>query len=497
MKTKRISKILAILMSVQMVLSMVPASVFAADDPVVPADPGQQTENIVTEQPVEDEGTVTDDGTAGEVGTSEPEEGEEQDVQPAEEDTEPETPAETEQEEDIKDENAKDDTAVKVEETPDAETSGKVEVHGVSKTNNIVGDVFVNMLNVFVNMLNAANDPELDALRQASLEEYPLENHELSYYDGTLRVRYLEGGDDEGPNYLVYRDSYLIISEEESSDYEVKYSEDGLTAYVTPQVPAEELEGKTGLVLLGENVGNDDIMVFDGAPEFEDGFMSVPIKATEDITVNELFSDGKLVPNDERTKKRGLLKGGIGPVHWETSPEGTNWKADINSFSTDWPKPGFEFDVWELLFEVRLSLHFELGFEIETTGSSGGLEERRIAGFNVPVQIFDLAMNYNLQVNFSDEPIDVKGTIITDFDYGFGTHGGTINNYRTKVNISELTVKNPADYNKDIDFYIGSQLTSEASVIKIDIDIWITEITIGPVFELALDCRGGCYFGSR
>ena len=156
MKSKGIAKILAILMSVQMVLSMVPASVFAADDPVVPADPGQQTENIVTEQPVEDEGTVTDDGTAGEVGTSEPEGGEEQDVQPAEEDTEPETPAETEQEEDIKDENAKDDTAVKVEETPDAETSGKVEVHGVSKTNNIVGDVFVNML-------NAANDPELDA----------------------------------------------------------------------------------------------------------------------------------------------------------------------------------------------------------------------------------------------------------------------------------------------------------------------------------------------
>ena len=481
MKSKGIAKMLAILMSVQMVLSMVPASVFAADDPVVPADPGQQTESIVTEQSVEDEGTVTDEGTAVEAGASESTEGEEQDLQPAEEETE---------QEDIKDENAGDDATVKAEETPETETSGKVEVHGVSKTNNIVGDVFVNML-------NAANDPQLDALRQASLEKYPLESHELSYYDGSLRVRYLEGGDNEGPNYLVYRDSYLIISEEESSDYEIKYSEDGLTAYVTPPVPAEELEGKTGLVLLGENVGYDDIMVFDGAPEFEDGFMSVPIKATEEITANELFSDGKLVPNNEQTKKRGLLKSGIGPVHWETSPEGTNWKADINSFSTDWPKPGFEFDVWELLFEVRLSLHFELGFEIETTGSSGGLEERRIAGFNVPVQIFDLAMNYNLQVNFSDEPIDVKGTIITDFDYGFGTHGGTINNYRTKVNISELTVKNPADYNKDIDFYIGSQLTSEASVIKIDIDIWITEITIGPVFKLSLDCRGGCYFTAR
>ena len=162
MKSKGIAKILAILMSVQMVLSMVPASVFAADDPVVPADPGQQTESIVTEQSVEDEGTVTDEGTAGEAGASESTEGEEQDLQPAEEETE---------QEDIKDENAGDDATVKAEETPETETSGKVEVHGVSKTNNIVGDVFVNML-------NAANDPQLDALRQASLEKYPLESHE-------------------------------------------------------------------------------------------------------------------------------------------------------------------------------------------------------------------------------------------------------------------------------------------------------------------------------
>ena len=489
MKSKRITKILAILMSIQMVLSMVPASVFAESDAAAQANSGQQTEGTVQEQTVQDTDTVAEESADTETEVSVPDEGVEQEAQPVEENTEPETPVETEQNEDIKDEDAGDDTSVETEESSDAETSGKVEVHGVSKTNNIVGDVFVNML-------NAANDPELDALRQESLKKYPLESHELSYYDGTLRVRYLDGGDDEGPNYLVYRDSYLIVSEEESADYEVKYSEDGLTAYVTPAVPADELEGKTGLVLLGENVGYDDILVFDGAPEFEDGFMTVPLKATEDITVNELFSDGKLVPKDQ-SEKKGAQKAGIGPIHWETEPSGTNWKADINSFDVDWPKPGFAFDVWELLFEIRLGLHFELGFEIETTGSSNGLETKRIAGFNIPVDIFDLAMNYNLQVKFGAEPINVKGTIITEFDYGIGTHGGTLNNYRTKVNISELTVKNPSDYNKDIDFYIGSQLTSEASVIKIDIDIWITEITIGPVFKLALDCRGGCYFTAR
>ena len=202
-------------------------------------------------------------------------------------------------------------------------------------------------------------------------------------------------------------------------------------------------------------------------------------------------------------KKKGAQKAGVGPVHWDYKDiKGTNWEADLTSFDVDWPKPGFEFDVWELLFELRLKLHFEVGFDIKTTGSSGGLETKSLAGFTIPVDIFSLGMDYNLQVNFDDTPIEVKGTLVTDFAYGLGTHGSTINDYRTKVNISDLTVDpehklgNTA-YNKDVNFYIGSQITSHASVIEIDIDIWITEITIGPVLKLELDCHGGCYFTAR
>ena len=61
-------------------------------------------------------------------------------------------------------------------ELPAEGTSARIEVNAVSRTNNIVGDVFVNMI-------NSANESAQDEIRPEndSLTEYPLDHHEWSY----------------------------------------------------------------------------------------------------------------------------------------------------------------------------------------------------------------------------------------------------------------------------------------------------------------------------
>ncbi|MBR4628746.1 MAG: hypothetical protein IKO47_13835, partial [Ruminococcus sp.] len=84
--------------------------------------------------------------------------------------------------------------------TGTGETSADVEYEAVSDTMNIVGEVLANAFN------SIDEDPERT---RSLLESYPTEEHEPEYYEASLRIRYLADGGDE-PNYLVYRDSFLI-----------------------------------------------------------------------------------------------------------------------------------------------------------------------------------------------------------------------------------------------------------------------------------------------
>ena len=361
-----------------------------------------------------------------------------------------------------------------------APASGEVEVTAVSGTVNIVGDVFVNMIN--------GTGADEDALR-ASLEKYPLDRHDPSYYQGTMRLRYLGGGA-KGENYLVYRDSLLILSEEEAKGYTVILSDDSLTAYVYPALPLDRLKGKSGIVLLRESVGFDDILVFGREPFMEDDALAVPLKRTEDITVNELFSDGRLaISPDAPAAKAG--------ISWDTSPSGTNWSADITDFSAEWPSVGVDVDIWKLGFYLKLGLEFEMDFDITSTGPTGERETKKIAKVSIPVDVFSIDMSYNIQVYFDETPLKVSGTLDTEFDYELGLTGADVKNFRNEVKIDKLTVTDEAYFNRDFDFYIGTQLTVRGGFISLSLDLGFTELSIGPVLSLNQDSRGGCYFRGR
>ncbi|MBQ1466032.1 MAG: Cna B-type domain-containing protein, partial [Eubacteriaceae bacterium] len=362
------------------------------------------------------------------------------------------------------------------------EPSGEVEVTAVSGTVNIVGDVFVNMIN---------RDDSDETFMNSSLEEYPLESHDPSYYDGTYRLRYLEGGD--GKNYLVYRDSFLIVPEEEAKGYTVTLSDDSLTAFVSPAITVEKTHGKTGIVLLRENIGLDDVLVFGSEPYTEDGILVVPLKSTDEITVNELFSDGRLAISADGASENAAKIG----IAWETHPSGTNWKANITDFSAEWPSVGVDVDIWKMGFYLKLSLEFKLDFDITTTEASDGLETKKIAVMSIPVEVFNIEMAYNLQVKFNEVPVEVKGTLDTEFDYTLGLTGADIKNFRNEVKIKELEVTDEDYYNRDFSFYIGTQLRVQGGFITFEVNIVIKTVKIGPVLSLNQDSRGGCYFNGR
>ena len=373
-------------------------------------------------------------------------------------------------------------------------TSARIEVNAVSRTNNIVGDVFVNMI-------NSANESAQDEIQPENdpLTEYPLEHHEWSYYGDSLRIRYLDGGDAEGPNYLVYRDSLLLIGEEEGEQYTVTFSEDGMVSYVTPAIPEELLKDKTGIVFLAQHVGYDNILVFDGAVQYDGDLMTVPLKKTEEITVNELFSDGKLVAESSASGEESLNASGLDDIDFNRRVSGTNWSAEITDFRPSGIGIGgsSSVDVWDLLFQVNINIKLDLDFKARSTGASNGLETRMIALLGFSVGLFDVEYTFNLQAQFDEHPIEVEGTLTTDFNYGIGTHGANINTFRTPVKIRKLTVINPEDYNKDIHFYIGSQLTLQGGFLSLKINLLIEKINLGPVLSITQDSRGGCYITAR
>ena len=86
-----------------------------------------------------------------------------------------------------------------------------------SLTNNIVGEVITESIN---NMQE--NDKTGDASTINNLDEYPMDPHDLSCYGDSPLVRELGNG-----NYLVYRDSYLLISQEDRANFAITYSRSG------------------------------------------------------------------------------------------------------------------------------------------------------------------------------------------------------------------------------------------------------------------------------
>ncbi len=456
MKTKLSRRILSLLLMLCMVCTMLPGAVFAEQAAQEP-----ETESaVVTEtEPV----TVTET------------------VPVTVTETEPVTVTETEPV-------AVTEAGPEEPETPTQEPMGEVEVTVVSRTSNIVGEVFANAFN------ELREDPEQ---REAYLQAYPTECHEASYYEGTLRLRFLQDEDDAEKNYLVYRDSFLIFSEKDSQGYQVRRSEDGTTAYVSPAIPADLLKDRTGLVFLGENITCDDILVFGGEWFYDGEELVVPLKNTEDIFLTEVFSDGEMEITADASKALPSDTRALG-FDYKQNIEGTNWSGKITSFLPSLPTATTTINIWKLKFEMALNLRVDLGFEIETTGRTNGRETAYIASITVPMIFFDFQSVYNLQAQFDDDvPMRIKGTIASDLTYTANLLKTPSISFKNPTTITELEVLNEADYNKDIHFYLGTYFYIHGTYLDIHFHVWFINIDFGPVLTMNLDQYGGCYFTAR
>ncbi len=370
-------------------------------------------------------------------------------------------------------------TEVPTETMSEEQTTVTVEKQYVSATNNMIGGVFIKMLNE-----SSSSDGAKTAEELFNLTEYPWDHHDLSYYGNSPRVRYLGNANDPNANYLVYRDTFLIFSEADSNNYTISFSADGKTAYITPSIPAADLSGKTGIVFLADNIGNDRILVFNGTPTESGGQLVVPLADENDITFNQLFSDGKI----------GVKAvSGLPGIDWESDFSGTNWSGKITDKSVNDISASLDFDVFSG-FEINFNFDFDIDFDITTTGATGKRESAKIAKITIPIDIFTAIYTFNIVAEFDDAPMNVKGNLHTDFNYGLTVNGANINDYNSPVTISELTFTNAEDYNKDVSFYIGSELISQLAIIYVEIDLGIIKIEFGPVLSLDFHSYGGRYF---
>lgn len=387
-----------------------------------------------------------------------------------------------------------DETAMPADTTPEEtvtmtdQTTITVDKQYVSNTSNMVGGVFVNFLTAKGN----GNDlPE-----PSNLDQYGWDPHELSYYGGSPRVRFLGDPADPDVNYLVYRDSFLIISEADSANYTVTCSADGKTATVTPGIPTNQLTGKTGIVFLANSIGDDVILVFDEGTtpsvDTASGNLIVTLEDTDSITINQLFSDGKI--GMSATGSVGTGNGhSIPGVDWNEDISGTNWSGKITDFWVNDISAGLDFDVFSG-FEINFNFDFTIDFDITTTGSSGGKQSAQAAKITIPIDIFTAIYTFDVVVDFDDTPMNVKGDLSTKFNYGLTVNGANINDFKTPVSISEINITNPADYNKDINFYIGSQLNASLAIIYVEVSFMGLDYSLGPVLSLDFLEYGGRYF---
>ena len=377
--------------------------------------------------------------------------------------------------------------AAREEETTE-NISDSVEFIASSNTNNIVGQIFANWVNGLYK-----------DIQEQSLAEYPLDPHERAYYGDSLRVRDLAGKDGATDNFLVYRDTYLIISEEESGKYEVGFSADGTEACITPAIPEKDISGKTGIIFLREDVSCDDILVFAGEASCSGESMTVPVRTADQITVNELFSDGKLGFEQQPQRQNGLLKASSSlfpdNIILTKNPEGKNWKGTISNFGAQLLIPTVKYDLFKLLLEMDMEFKVNLDFDITTTGSSGGETSAEIAKVHFTYELFSVSVTYRLETEFDSTPIHVRGSFSNYCAIGYGTHGTRVRNFNTPVTIDKLDILDPSGYNKDINFYIGTGLYLQGGFLEVDIPV--VDISYGPLVSINMTGQGGCRINAR
>ena len=485
MKSGKTAKFISLMISVLLSLSMLSFAVYAQDEPAA----GVQLNDQQLKQETAE--TETTEHQSGEM--------------PSESrhavDSETETEADTETGTDSPNQPAQDSsTGIETRtegNTGGGECSADIEVTARSATNNIVGAVLANMVNSY-------KDEDSEAEKEASLREYPLERHELEYYGDSPRLRIVEGGDSEGSNYFVYRDSYLLISEKESSKYTVSYAEDGTEAYVSPAIPAAELEGKTGIVFLTDDVANDDILVFDGSPVYDGESMTVPLLPADQITINQLFSDGKLSMEQEYNQPRNtsgkkMLKGSSVPiplVDFNKEVKGKNWSAEIDSFAVRDLNFSSHVDIFGPEASVTVSMVTEMSFKLSSEGTTEGRSTAKIAAIKVPIKFVDFVVSYSMQFeNISRHKLHVEGNMNNTIGFTLSSsEGRKISQFSTPIRLKKFENRSP-DNNQPVEFYIGSQFLWQGGALSATIPI--IDVEIGPVISINLTNTGGSNFKVR
>ena len=368
------------------------------------------------------------------------------------------------------------------DDTSGQEYTSYLEANATSNTENIVGDVFANMIN---SRMTPDIEEDDGGTAIPSLQEYPVEKHDVSYYGDSPRVRFADENDHDA-GYFVYRDSFFLVSTEESDNYVVEYNEEMTEARISPAIPEEWLGEKTGIVFLKESVAEDIILVFEEKPVTKDGTMTVPLKNTDDITLNMIFSDGKL-----EAENRPRLRAGIS---YEDEISGTNWAGKLTGVRFKDIGGVSDVDFWDFLFVLNVNIKIEVDFDITTTGPTPERESAQAAKVGFSVKYFDIDFIYYIQVEFPSAPLHVTGSMTTDFVYSLGTLGSVIRRYRNPVVLKTLEFLGNNSQNRHVGFYIGSQFTCRGGFLSFSIDFLFIHKSIGPVLSLNLDFRAGCRF---
>ncbi len=404
-----------------------------------------------------------------------------------------------------------------------ASSNMKVELRSAQDFENAYGDAVKNLRALLEESMNSTEGISKEDRKEAlRLDQYPRDPHDLSYYGDSPRVRYLETAEGNDQNFLVYRDSFLILSEKESESYTVEMSEDKRSAVVTPSIAQEDMDGKDGIVFLREDVSTDIILVLDRAPQYFEEEIDDPETGTtstvnkmecslEDpsvITFNRLFSDGNmaqevhnsisLAPPEGNSSGRPLLRGKIGYPgikDYQTHVTGTNWECEYSDPDLSDVDFDFDFDPWDLELGFAIRFSVKRDFEITTTGASGGREEAQtlFVQVNIPNAFSEVNFRFSTVAEFDDHPIHMKGVFNDDVDISLDLlEGLSIKDDNCYVDLKEfyLNENNPKVFNDEIKFYLGSRQNHGLGVGEFSIVV----ATIGPVLSIYMNTEAGTYY---
>ena len=352
----------------------------------------------------------------------------------------------------------------------------------------------------FANLINQVGTPA---------EEVQLEALTLEEYGDSPRVRSLTRSDKGEPSYLVYREDLYLIPHEEAAAYTVARSADGRTAELSPALPAGALEGKTGIVILGEDIGSDIVILFDGEPVLTETGLTATVPAQEEITLSRIFSDGQFTTSvspsaparfaEETTvqapsaRSFGVKKGPQlmntrgGDITLNVNKTNVTGTVSYNlsDFSLD---GGFKINPTKKDFGLNITIGARAYFDLT---SSGSVSKAPVLKFDVPLfseGLFGCNLVYQIYAEFNDVPVHVKGRIDNSVTYVFGIIGATFQNYNGPVTFETAELVNPdRDAGKTARFTIGSRLTTAASFAGFSLNLYFFEIKIGPVFELTVN----------